>query len=532
MLKKIMPMLCVMTTLLVFSSLVDAGSYVPTGAQCDGFPQLPVATQPGTCLGLVATRSAKNPFKMPRTLVQTHDDKLLVVDMGAWVPRKGQLLLLDYRRPDLSAKVLLSQLNLPHKILHGHDGKIYLGEANRIQRFSWENGEITNLETVVDSLPVDGDYLHPLKNFAFDQHSNLLVNIGSSSDRCEKKVPLADCINGKEASIRRYNFDKKTNSYSSHFTVVARGLRNSMGLVVHSSGTILQAENSMDFTEADEPYEELNVIEENKFYGWPLCFNHNMSLEGARCKEADYQPPWTLLPPHVAPLDMLYYSHQKLPGLQNKLLMSWHGYRIAGNRLVSYAVDKHGRPKLQSSAFFWRAPATSTGAYTQHAFSPKGGLGDGHHKMGERKVAQHVEVISQWHEIPGLRPEGAPVGLTQAQDGSIFIVDDRNAAIVRLSAGQGYKLQEPSPSAQNVTVKSLVQPTAVAVILQTRCAQCHSELLQQSNSLLTMDNWLAKQDGKTKIEIKIFEDTNRPMPPDGSLTTDEKKLLKEWFLSI
>jgi uncharacterized membrane protein len=103
---------------------------------------------------------------------------------------------------------------------------------------------------------------------------------------------------------------------------------------------------------------------------------------------------------------------------------------------------------------------------------------------------------------------------------------------VRLSAGQGYKLQEPSPSAQNVTVKSLVQPTAVAVILQTRCAQCHSELLQQSNSLLTMDNWLAKQDGKTKIEIKIFEDTNRPMPPDGSLTTDEKKLLKEWFLSI
>jgi hypothetical protein len=175
---------------------------------------------------------------------------------------------------------------------------------------------------------------------------------------------------------------------------------------------------------------------------------------------------------------------------------------------------------------------TSTGVYTQHTFSPKGGLGDGHQKMGERKVAQHVEVISQWHEVPGLRPEGAPVGLTQAQDGSIFIVDDRNAAILRLSAGQRYELQKPASSAQNVKVKTLVPPAAVAVILQARCAQCHSELLQQSNSLLTIDNWLAKQDGKTKIEIKIFDDTSRPMPPDGSLTINEKKLLKEWFSSI
>lgn len=530
MLKNIVRMLCIMSVLLVVSPLVDAGSYIPTVEQCDGFAQLPVVTQAGTCLGLVAARSPKNPFKMPRTLVQTPDDKLLIVDMGAWAPRKGQLLLLDYRNPDVSAKILLSQLNLPHRILQGHDGKIYLGEANRIQRFSWKNGEIADLETVVDNLPVDVDYLHPLKNFTFDKQSNLLVNIGSSSDRCDKKVSLDDCINGKEASIRRYNVDKKTNTYSAEFTVIARGLRNSMGLVVHSSGTILQAENSMDVPDADEPYEELNIIDGNRFYGWPVCFNRNMNLDGGSCKQADYQQPWTLLPPHVAPLDMLYYSHTKLPALQNKLLMSWHGYRIAGNRLVSYAIDKQGRPELQQGAFFWRAPATSGGAYTQHAFSPKGSLGEGRQKMSDKKVAQHSEVISQWHEIPGVRPEGAPVGLTQAQDGSIFIVDDRNAAILRLSAGKNYQI--PSARERQVTAKSLVPPGAVSVILQRRCAQCHSELLQQPNSLLTINNWLNKQDGKTQIEVKIFDDKNRPMPPDESLTTEEKKILKEWFVSI
>jgi len=522
--------LIIVSVLLMFSSQVFAGSYIPGAEKCDGFAQLPVVTQDGTCVGLVATRSPKNPFKMPRTLVQTPDDKLLIVDMGAWAPRKGQLLLLDYRSPDASAKILLSQLNLPHKILQGHDGKIYLGEANRILRFSWKNGAVADLETVIDNLPVDVDYLHPLKNFTFDEQSNLLVNIGSSSDRCDKKAPLTDCINGKEASIRRYNIDKKTNSYSTDFTVIARGLRNSMGLVVHSSGTILQAENSMDFSDADEPYEELNVIESNKFYGWPLCFNRNMNLDGSSCKKADYQQPWTLLPPHVAPLDMLYYSHTKLPALQNKLLMSWHGYRIAGNRLVSYAIDKQGRPELQQSAVFWRAPVTSGGAYTQHAFSPKGGLGAVPHTISDKKVAQHSEIISQWNEIPGLRPEGAPVGLTQAQDGSIFIVDDRNAAILRLSAGKSYQMNK-APERQ-VTAKSLVPPAAVSVILQKRCAQCHSELLQESNSLLTMNNWLNKQNGKTQMEVKIFEDKNRPMPPDKSLTTEEKKILMDWFVSI
>jgi glucose/arabinose dehydrogenase len=530
MMKSIGYLLCVASVSLMFSSMVFAGSYVATTNQCDGFAQLPVVTQAGTCLGLVAQRSTTNPFKMPRTLVQTSDDKLLVVDMGAWAPRKGQLLVLDYRNPQIPAKILLSQLNLPHKILQGRDGKIYLGEANRIQRFSWVNDKIVDLETVVDNLPVDADYLHPLKNFTFDNQSNLLVNIGSSSDRCDKKVLLADCINGKEASIRRYNVEKKTNKYSADFDVVAHGLRNSMALVVHPLGTVLQAENSMDFPDADEPYEELNVIEGNKFYGWPLCFNRNMNLDGGSCKQAGYQQPWTLLPPHVAPLDMFYYSHTKLPSLQNKLIMSWHGYRIAGNRLVSYAIDAKGRPELQKSAVFWRAPVTSAGTYTQHVFAPKGGLEDEQQKSDDKKVAQHSEVISQWHEIPGVRPEGAPVGLTQAQDGSIFIVDDRNAAILRLSAGKNYQMQKAE--ARKVVAKSLVPPTAVSVILQQRCAKCHGELLQQSNNLLTINNWLHKQDGKTQIEVKIFDDKNRPMPPDGSLTVGEKKIFMDWFVSI
>ncbi len=525
-------LLMVIAWLMCCPLVATAGTYQTLKEGCDGFPQLPVVSVDGTCVGLVVQRTGQPLLKMPRSLIQTADNKLLIVDMGAWVSKRGQLLVLDYKKTTVPVKVLLSQLNLPHKILFGPKGKIYIAEANRIQRFEWKNGEISNLQTVVDNLPYHAEYLHPLKNFIFDVQGNLLVNIGSSSDRCEKKVSLTDCVNGVEASIRRYHYNKDTDSFSKDYEMVARGLRNSMALAIHSSGTFLQAENSLDFPDANEPYEELNIIQQNKFYGWPLCYNRNVSIEGNDCHEANYQQPWTLLPPHVAPLDMLYYQHTKLPQLANKLLMSWHGYRVIGNRLVAYEIDKQGRPKLQQQAYFWRAPDQPDGKYTRHLMQPKGGFGS--ENNSSENVAQHQEIISQWHPLPGVRPEGAPVGLTQANDGSVFIVDDRNAAILRLSNGKAYNPQQPSfvPS-RDVSAKSLKPPQKVNALLQQRCAHCHVELVKDTAQLLNLNHWLQRVDNEyTLLEQRVFMDKVRPMPADRQLTPAEKSILKNWLDTI
>ncbi len=525
-------LLMVIAWLMCCPLVATAGTYQTLKESCDGFPQLPVVSVDGTCVGLVVQRTGQPLLKMPRSLIQTADNKLLIVDMGAWVSKRGQLLVLDYKKTTVPVKVLLSQLNLPHKILFGPKGKIYIAEANRIQRFEWKNGEISNLQTVVDNLPYHAEYLHPLKNFIFDAQGNLLVNIGSSSDRCEKKVSLTDCVNGVEASIRRYHYNKDTDSFSKDYEMVARGLRNSMALAIHSSGTFLQAENSLDFPDANEPYEELNIIQQNKFYGWPLCYNRNVSIEGNDCHEANYQQPWTLLPPHVAPLDMLYYQHTKLPQLANKLLMSWHGYRVIGNRLVAYEIDKQGRPKLQQQAYFWRAPDQPDGKYTRHLMQPKGGFGS--ENNSSENVAQHQEIISQWHPLPGVRPEGAPVGLTQANDGSVFIVDDRNAAILRLSNGKTYRPQQSlSVSVHEVSKISLKPPQKVNALLQQRCAHCHVELVKDTAQLLNSNYWLQHVDGKyTLLEQRVFMDKLRPMPADRQLTPAEKSILKNWLDTI
>jgi glucose/arabinose dehydrogenase len=505
--------------LLPLSARALSGGYALQAQDCDGYPQLPVVTINGLCLGLVASKSATWPVKMPRTLVELDDGRLLVIDMGGWANDKGKLWLIDARAKPATASAVLSGLNLPHKILHGPKGRFYFGEAQRIRRFEWVDGKLAALETVIDGLPHHTGYLHPLKNFAFAGNGDLLVNIGSTSDRCEKAASKDACTSGAEASVRRYRYDASRDSWSPAFTLIGRGLRNSMALAVHASGTVLQAENSIDLPNADEPYEEINLLGEDATFGWPHCYDRDAGLDGHDCSGVQYRQPWTLLPPHVAPLDALYYTHAKLAPLTGQLLMGWHGYRITGARVVAFAIDAQGRPLRQEQAQFWRAPTTPDGDYTAHAFAPTGTLGP---------VAQHREVISQWHAIPGLRPEGAPVGLTVAHDGSLFIVDDRNAGILRLSTGRAYV---PAAVA-NATAKTTTPPPAVAQLLQSHCLACHVELKAQPQLLLNDQRWLRRSDGQTRIAERVFIDKIRPMPPQPTLSATELQLLRQWLSTV
>ena len=175
---------------------------------------------------------------------------------------------------------------------------------------------------------------------------------------------------------------------------------------------------------------------------------------------------------------------------------------------------------MQQKAFYWLAPLSPQGKYTKQPFVPRGGFAGG--------VAQHQEIISQWHDIPGLRPKGAPVGLTQAQDGSLFIVDDRNAAILRLSTGTAYKAQ---PVAAIKSAEAIIPPEDVKTLLHTRCAGCHGELAYQPGKLLNRDVWLRRAENRSLLEQRVFYDQQRPMPP-GGLSKSERELLKNWLKGI
>jgi uncharacterized membrane protein len=145
-------------------------------------------------------------------------------------------------------------------------------------------------------------------------------------------------------------------------------------------------------------------------------------------------------------------------------------------------------------------------------------------------VAQHHEIISRWNEIEGVRPRGAPTGMSILNDGSLLIVDDKNAALLRLSTGTAY--QDVAVKADTKTATEVVLPENVHNIFVNRCSKCHEQLKNSPDELLNSAHWLIKADGKLRIEQKLFYDKVMPMPPDNSLLPEERQQLKVWPNSI
>ncbi len=410
----------------------DAYSYEGT---CDGLPKLKnVKTPPGVCVGVVATG-----FTYARGITQLPSGDLVLAEMGGWAQDRGKVWLL-HRKADKTweKKVLLQQIDKPSGVAVGPDGLPYVGTPKDIFRFDPyvidpRLGQ-PRIKLVVRDLPGTGR--HPLAKFAFDPKKpwTLYVNVGSASDTCEQGAGVTPpagyplpCPESDGASprgvLRKYDLSG-ADHVPTGFSVMAKGLRNSMALAVHPrSGALLQAENSRDSInkhapalaeqEGELPHEELNVIQDGAHYGWPYCYDNgapNPEYLG-RVDCSRYANPALLLPGHASPLGMAYYEGNLFPApYRGNLLVAYHGYRANGHRLVMVPVDENGIP------------------------------GSG----------EPLDVIRGWEKsADGKDPQGAPVDVLVAKDGSIFLTEDKNGTVLRVffdaSAGSGQPMRPEPP---------------------------------------------------------------------------------------
>jgi glucose/arabinose dehydrogenase len=415
-------------------------AYVPTDATCDGWPRAPIGMAAGYCAGIVVAPPADystRTIRMPRVLLALPGGKdFLVTDVGTWNGPGGKVFRITAERGKPAVITpILTDLYMPHAMTRGPDGKVYVNEQGRILRFAPLAADPqATVETVIADAPdtrVRFNF-HPLSTFIFDANKDLLVSVGAPSDQCMTKDGKLDgtafCAQSegdyKAAGIRRYSYlgDGK---YSPNFTMMAQGLRNSVAMVRHSSGTLLQAENGMDFPPADTPFEELNVLRQGAHYGWPYCYDMtgtNPAWAAANvmdCSSYAHTKPVRLLPPHSAPLGMLYYDGAMFPRLRGKLLISLHGYRVAGARLVAFAVDRRGIPLLVRNAHY-DAYAGPDGDETTSLPYPG-------------PASEPFLLTPGWNNVNGSHPLGAPLGLAVAEDGAIWVAEDRNATILRIA---------------------------------------------------------------------------------------------------
>lgn len=515
-------------------------------ASCGGFPKLPVATFKGSCLGLVHSTG----LKMPRKILELEPQRFLITDMGGWSPpNRGALWELDLR--DGQRKLILRAQGLytPHDIQWGPDGNVYVGELGRVAKYSKEEllGQSpVQGETVIKDLPsnLKEKNLHPLIKFVFGRSSqdfgDLYINIGAPSDACIKEAPH-QCVTGEnQGLIRHYKYNSASRNWSPQFSVLARGLRNSMGLVIHESGTFLQAENSRDFKDAGEPYDEINLIRAGRHYGWPYCYNFKAtSPEWPKidCTK-NYEPPFLLQPPHSAPLEMLYYQGEMFPALKGHLLLSWHGYQATGSRIVSYPTDASGLPILRQDS-----------AWAYNVWGPQGPQAQtANPKGGNLRAATYYELVSGWSKRDGVRPAGAPVGMTVASDGSILIVDDKNKTILILTRSElpPHQDEQTDLSLENERIQNGIgKMTETAElrnlfadlnqrVFQNTCAGCHGAIKgteSQALEFLVREKWVIPGSAKSPLLLRVKgADGLQKMPLGGSLTDADQKLIEKWIL--
>ena len=372
-----------------------------TSGDCDGFPAVALTTAADLCVGLVAEGLGH------ARGVATIDDDVFVVDMVAWESRKGRLLKLS-KGGRHGPEVVLHDLNQPNAVVRGSGRTLYVGitgQVLQIDPYTADPGK--SAKVIVDGLPTTGR--HPVPSLAVGGDGALFVNVGSFSDNCHPAGgrmpdPKAACPETQESPPRGAMLRFPSRAMTWHAgeqPPYARGLRNSMAMAVLPDGRLAVAVNSRDginhanpaLPDATLPHELLVVLQPGSDYGWPYCYDRRVpspEYPGFDC--AAKLAPDLLLPAHAAPLGMLLYHGDKLPGLDGKLVIGYHGYRTTGHRLVAVGLGKEGRP---------------TGTPT--------------------------ELVTDWDQRDGSHPQGSPVGLAEAADGSIYIAEDHSGALLRLA---------------------------------------------------------------------------------------------------
>jgi glucose/arabinose dehydrogenase len=380
---------------------VQAAEPYRTQGDCDGFPRVDLKTAPDLCVGLVARH-----LGFARGVAMIGRD-VYVVDMGGWHRARGRLLRLGDggRGPP---EPVLSGLDEPNGLALAPDGGLYIGVLGKIVRVDPAAPDpAATAREIVTGLPGDG--LHPLSALAVAPDGSLFVNVGSATDHCEGAKdaapdPAAACpetLGAPPHGVILHVVPASTPVDAHGIAPYARGLRNSMALAMSASGRLLAGVNARDYidradpalSDEDLPHDTFDVVEEGADYGWPYCYDEDVpSPEYPKYDCRAKRRPTLLLPPHAAPLGMLIYRGGALPGLDQRLVIGFHGYRALGHRIVALPVDGDGKPT--------------------------GPLRD---------------IVWGWDDVDGDHPQGAPVSLFEADDGSILVTEDHNGTLLRLA---------------------------------------------------------------------------------------------------
>lgn len=284
-------------------------------------------------------------------------------------------------------ETLISGLQSPHGIwLDGND--LYVGEEHQVVRYRYdaEARTIAGPTVVLPDLPDDGG--HYTRTVAKGPDGWFYVTIGSSCNVCIEEHPW-------RAAIVRFKRD------GGEPELFATGLRNTVGFDWRpETGELFGVDNARDWLGDDFPPDELNLIVEGGFYGWPYFNGDNVPDpdhgKDEKAKSLDPIPPAHAFQAHVAPLSITFLKHQAGTPLEGAALVGQHGSWNRSVKIGYNVVSLH-----------WDADGNIT------------------RKVFAEGFEKDDDVI------------GRPVDVAEAPDGTLYISDDYADAIYKVVRSDG-----------------------------------------------------------------------------------------------
>ena len=218
-----------------------------------------------------------------------------------------------------SQNAVLRGLNNPHGLAFDPQDPflLYIAEEDKISLLRTYSE--APLEKIID-LPNGGR--HTTRTLMFGSDDRLYVSIGSSCDVCHEEDERLATI---------YSMQKD----GSDFKQFAKGLRNAVFMATNPvDGKIWATEMGRDGLGDDIPPDEINIIEEGKNYGWPICYGKNIhdtqfdknTYIRNPCQEPFETPSYIDLQAHSAPLGLAFVPEEGWPEeLWYNLLVAYHG---------------------------------------------------------------------------------------------------------------------------------------------------------------------------------------------------------------
>jgi len=299
----------------------------------------------------------------------------------------GHVYALELQNGRVTARhVIASGLETPAGVAW-RDGTLYVSAVSKILRFDAIDAHLNDPPkpvVVTDSLPTETH--HGWKFIAFGPDGKLYMPQGA---------PCNVCLKDRD----RFGMIGRMDPDGSHYEVVARGIRNTVGFAWHPvTHELWFTDNGRDLMGDDVPDDKLNrAPRAGMDFGFPYCHGGDTPDPefGKDHPCSAFTPPVVKLGAHVAAIGMRFYSGSMFPAAyRNNIFIaehgSWNRSKKVGYRVVRVITNPDGSSTRQ-------------------------------------------EVFAEGWLQPGESVWGRPADVQPMPDGSLLISDDYAGAVYRVT---------------------------------------------------------------------------------------------------